>query len=69
MKFILGVIALVLTAAGGVAAVRPHPVTNPVLGAEWQCSHTLFVLTCTHPTSHTSGTWSSNAAAPSILRA
>jgi hypothetical protein len=54
MKFILGVMALVLTVAGGVAALRPHAVTNPVLGAEWQCSHTLFVLTCSHPTSHAS---------------
>ena len=54
MKFILGVVAVVLTVAGGIEAVRPRAVTNPVLGAEWQCSHTLFVMTCSHPKSHPS---------------
>jgi hypothetical protein len=54
MKFILGVMAIVLTVAGGVAAVRPRAVTNSVLGAEWQCSHTLFVMSCSRPTSHAS---------------
>ena len=54
MKFILGVVAVVLTVAGGVEAVRPRAVTNPVLGAEWQCSHTLFVVTCSRPTPHAS---------------
>ena len=46
----LGVIALLLTITiAAIAAARPHAVTNPGLGAEWQCSRTLFVLTCAHP--------------------
>jgi len=45
----LGVIALLLTAAGiAIAAARPHAVTNSGLGAEWQCSRALFVLSCSH---------------------
>jgi len=45
----LGVIALLLTVAGTVAAARPHAVTaHSGLGAEWQCSRTLFVLTCSN---------------------
>jgi hypothetical protein len=43
----LGVIILLLTAAGiAMAVARPHAFINPGLGAEWQCSRTLFVVTC-----------------------
>ena len=42
-----GVITLLLTAAGiAMAVARPHAFINPSLGAEWQCSRTLFVVTC-----------------------
>ena len=52
----LGVMALLLILGGSaIAAARPHAVTNPVLGAEWQCSRTLFVLiSCSHSPSHVS---------------
>jgi hypothetical protein len=47
----LGIIALVLTVTGiSIAVARPHSFINPDLGAEWQCSHTLFVLACSHST-------------------
>jgi hypothetical protein len=43
---LLGVMALLLTVGGiAIAAGRPRAVTIPVLGAEWQCSRTLLVLT------------------------
>jgi hypothetical protein len=52
MKFIrrrsklLGVMAILLTVGGiAIAAARPRAVTIPVLGAQWQCSRTLLVLT------------------------
>ena len=45
----LAAIALLLTGAGTVIAVaRPHAVTDAGLGAEWQCSRTLFVVSCSH---------------------
>ena len=47
----LGAMALVLTVAGiSIAVARPHSFINPDLGAEWQCSRSLFVLTCSHST-------------------
>ena len=47
----LGVMALVLTVAGiSIAVARPHSFINPDLGAEWQCSRSLFVVTCSHST-------------------
>jgi hypothetical protein len=45
----LCVIALLLIGAGtAIAVARPHAVTDPSLGAEWQCSRILFVVTCSH---------------------
>jgi hypothetical protein len=47
----LGVMAVVLTVACiSIAVARPHSFINPDLGAEWQCSRTLFVVTCSHST-------------------
>jgi hypothetical protein len=47
----LGAMALVLMIAGiSIAIARPHSFVNPDLGAEWQCSRSLFVLTCPHST-------------------
>jgi hypothetical protein len=48
---ILGVIILLLTAAGAaIATTRLHSFVNPSLGVEWQCSRTLFVVSCSHST-------------------
>jgi hypothetical protein len=47
----LGVMALVLMVAGtAIAIARPHAFVNPGLGAEWECSRTLFVVACSHST-------------------
>ena len=38
------------TALGGmVALVRPKPIESAVLGAEWQCSQTAFIITTCTP--------------------
>ena len=34
--------------AGVVALARPYPVSEPVLGAEWQCSRAAFIVSCNH---------------------
>ena len=34
--------------AGAIALARPHPISEPVLGTEWQCSRAAFVVTCNH---------------------
>ena len=40
--------ALVLTGAlVSIALGYPKPVADPVLGGEWQCSHTAFMTSCT----------------------
>jgi len=42
-------IALVIVlGAGAIAFARPHPIFEPILGTEWQCSRTAFVVTCNH---------------------
>jgi hypothetical protein len=47
----LGVMALLLITAGmAIAIARPHALIDPGLGAEWQCSRTLFIITCSHST-------------------
>jgi len=47
----LGVMALLFITAGiAIAIARPYALINPGLGAEWQCSRTLFVTTCSHST-------------------
>jgi hypothetical protein len=37
---VLGAIAIALT--------RSHPISEPALGTEWQCSRAAFVVTCNH---------------------
>jgi hypothetical protein len=32
--------------AAVIAVARPHPVSEPVLGMDWQCSRAAFVVTC-----------------------
>jgi hypothetical protein len=46
-----GIIAIVVGVVLGTAAIalaRPHPIAEPMLGTEWQCSHAVFVTTCSH---------------------
>jgi hypothetical protein len=31
-----------------IALARPHSISEPVLGTEWQCSRAVFVVTCNH---------------------
>ncbi|MDX3969292.1 MAG: hypothetical protein QHD01_22230 [Bradyrhizobium sp.] len=44
-------IAFVLTSVTGAAVLlaRPQPIESAVLGADWQCSQTAFVLTTCAP--------------------
>ena len=57
MKFIwqrpgtLALAVVAMVAAGAAVAVgRPQVVSQPLLGAEWQCSRTAFLVTiCTQP--------------------
>jgi hypothetical protein len=45
----IAVTGLVLIGCGSTIAVgRPHAVSDPILGADWQCSRTVFVVTCSH---------------------
>jgi len=61
MKFIwqrsrtLAIAAFAIVAAGAVVAVgRPHVVSEPLLGTEWQCSRTAFlVTTCSQSSART----------------
>jgi hypothetical protein len=46
-----GIIAIAVggvLGAGAIALARPHPISEPMLGTEWQCSHAVFVTTCSH---------------------
>ena len=40
-------VAIVL-GAGAIAFARPHQISEPLLGTEWQCSRAAFVVTCNH---------------------
>ena len=45
----IAVTGLVLIGCGSTIAVRlSHAVSDPILGADWQCSRTVFVVTCSH---------------------
>ena len=54
MEFIwrrLSMIAIavgIVLGAGAMAIARPHTISEPLLGMEWQCSRTAFVITCNH---------------------
>ena len=46
-----GMIAIpvgIILAVGAIAFARPQPISEPVLGTEWQCSRAAFVVACTH---------------------
>jgi hypothetical protein len=42
-------VVFLLGAGAAIAVARPHATSEPMLGAEWQCSRAVFVVTCTHP--------------------
>ena len=47
----LSVIAIavgIVLGAGAIAFARPHTISEPLLGTEWQCGRTAFVVTCNH---------------------
>jgi hypothetical protein len=44
----IAIAAVIVSGAGGIALARPHPVSEPLLGTEWQCSRAAFVVTCNH---------------------
>jgi len=44
----IAIAVVIVLAAGVIALARPHPISEPVLGTEWQCSRAVFVVTCNH---------------------
>jgi hypothetical protein len=39
---------VVIMLGADIALARPHPISEPFLGTEWQCSRAAFVVTCNH---------------------
>lgn len=45
----LAIAVVLLIGSGGVLAIaRPHAVSDPVLGLDWQCTRTVFIVACSH---------------------
>lgn len=44
----IAIVAVIVLGAGAIALARPNPISEPVLGTEWQCSRAAFVVTCNH---------------------
>jgi hypothetical protein len=44
----IAIVAVIVLGAGAIALARPHPISEPALGTEWQCSRSAFVVTCSH---------------------
>jgi hypothetical protein len=44
----IAIVVVIVLGAGAVAFARPHPISEPALGTEWQCSRAAFVVTCSH---------------------
>ena len=44
----IAMVAAMVLGTGAIALARPHRVSEPALGTEWQCSRTAFVVTCHH---------------------
>ena len=40
----IAIAVVVVLGAGAIALARPHPISEPVLGTEWQCSRAAFVI-------------------------
>ena len=44
----IAIAVVIVLGAGVIALVRPHPISEPALGTEWQCSRAAFIVTCSH---------------------
>jgi hypothetical protein len=44
----IAIAVVIVSGAGAIAWARPHPISEPVLGTEWQCSRAAFVVTCNY---------------------
>jgi hypothetical protein len=44
----IAIAVVIVLGAGAIALARPHPISEPVLGTQWQCSRAVFVVTCNH---------------------
>jgi len=44
----IAIVIVIVLGAGAMALARPHPISEPGLGTEWQCSRAAFVVTCSH---------------------
>jgi hypothetical protein len=44
----IAIAAAIVLGTGAIALARPHPISEPALGAEWQCSRAAFVVTYHH---------------------
>jgi hypothetical protein len=44
----IAIAVVIVLGAGAIAFARPHAISEPVLGTEWQCSRAAFVVTCDH---------------------
>ena len=44
----IAIVVVIVLGAGAIALARPHPISEPALGTEWQCSRAAFVVTCNH---------------------
>jgi hypothetical protein len=44
----IAIAVVILLGTGVIALARPHQVSEPLLGTEWQCSRAAFVVTCSH---------------------
>ena len=44
----IAIAVVIVLGAGAIALARPHPISEPVLGTEWQCSRAVFVIACNH---------------------
>jgi hypothetical protein len=48
----ISIAIVILFGAAAITVARPHAISEPILGANWQCSRAAFVVTCSHPTGH-----------------
>ena len=44
----IAIAVVIVLGAGAIALARPHLISEPVLGTEWQCGRAVFVVTCNH---------------------
>jgi hypothetical protein len=45
---LITIAAGIILGAGAIAFARPHTISEPLLGTEWQCDRVAFVVTCNH---------------------